>query len=110
VRHTVEHAGWTCGHVDGWTHQGGREVLTAIGEALGFPDYYGRNLDALWDCLTDLAEPTVLLWDGWGTLAHEDRETFTKAVGVLSERAARTPPFTALLRGEGPEAGVPSLE
>lgn len=21
----------------------------------GFPSYYGRNLDAFWDCLTDLA-------------------------------------------------------
>lgn len=23
-------------------------------EALSFPEYYGRNLDALYDCLTDL--------------------------------------------------------
>ena len=23
-------------------------------EALGFPAYYGRNLDALYDCLTDM--------------------------------------------------------
>ncbi len=25
-----------------------------IQEALGFPSYYGRNLDALYDCLTDM--------------------------------------------------------
>ena len=24
-------------------------------EALGFPAYYGRNLDALYDCLTDMS-------------------------------------------------------
>lgn len=26
----------------------------ALAEALSFPDYYGMNLDALHDCLTDL--------------------------------------------------------
>lgn len=31
------------------------EVLVAFGEALGFPGYYGANLDALNDCLQDLA-------------------------------------------------------
>ena len=25
-------------------------------EELNFPDYYGRNLDALYDCLTDLRD------------------------------------------------------
>lgn len=26
-----------------------------VASSLGFPEYYGRNLDALWDCLTDYA-------------------------------------------------------
>ena len=30
-------------------------------EALGFPDYYGKNLDALFDCLTGLCDCTVVL-------------------------------------------------
>lgn len=29
-------------------------VLTRLGEDLQLPDYFGRNLDALYDCLTDL--------------------------------------------------------
>ena len=29
--------------------------------ALELPDYYGRNLDALYDCLTDIFEPVTLL-------------------------------------------------
>lgn len=111
VRHTVEHAGWQFGYVDGWRRTDKVAVLTAIGEQLGFPDYYrGRSLDALWDCLTDLAEPTVLLWDGWSTLARAEQETFDKVSAVLTERAALAPPFTTLLRGEGPEVDVPSLD
>ena len=27
---------------------------------LGFPEYYGKNLDALQDCLGDISEPTRL--------------------------------------------------
>ncbi|MBQ7356351.1 MAG: barstar family protein [Clostridia bacterium] len=30
-----------------------RDIHKTIKEALDFPDYYGENLDALWDCLTD---------------------------------------------------------
>ena len=30
------------------------EVHTIIKESLDFPDYYGRNWDAFWDCLSDM--------------------------------------------------------
>ena len=30
-------------------------------EALDFPKYYGKNLDALFDCLTDLCDCTIVL-------------------------------------------------
>ena len=88
--------------------QGG--FLAAVGEALEFPDHYGRNLDALHDCLRDVPGPTLLLWDGWGPLAREDRRTFDVVLELLRERAAGEPVFSALLRGEGPEVGVPALD
>jgi hypothetical protein len=41
-------------------------ALDAIGAALSFPPWYGRNLDALEDCLRDLswlpAGPHALIW------------------------------------------------
>ena len=30
------------------------EMHLIIREALDFPDYYGCNLDAFWDCITDM--------------------------------------------------------
>ena len=30
-------------------------------ETLGLPEYYGKNLDALFDCLTEIGECTVVL-------------------------------------------------
>lgn len=40
-----------------------KSVLRAIGRALDFPAYYGANLDALYDCLTDLPEREGI--SGW---------------------------------------------
>ena len=31
-----------------------------IAEVLEFPDYYGKNLDALFDCLTEMGECSIL--------------------------------------------------
>ncbi|TDT32783.1 barstar family protein [Naumannella halotolerans] len=42
-----------------------RTLLLAIGRALDLPDWYGANLDALADCLTDLDRPTALVLDSW---------------------------------------------
>jgi RNAse (barnase) inhibitor barstar len=37
-------------------------VLKAIGRAFDFPDWYGANLDALYDCLTDLPQRNEQGW------------------------------------------------
>lgn len=117
VRHTVEHAGWGFGHVDGWTGADSKQAfLAAVGEALGFPEWYGQNFDALADCLHDIGSGTsgvVLLWDGWATLARADERAFSIALSVLGSRVHddRGVPFAVLLRGEGPEVpGIPSLD
>ena len=38
-----------------------KDAHKAIKEALGFPDYYGGNLDALYDCLTEFCADTLIV-------------------------------------------------
>ena len=112
VRHAVEHAGWAFGHLDGWEIEHKAEFLASVGVALGFPSYYGHNLDALEECLADTGR-TVLLWDGWSAFARAEPVPFRSALEVLRADAAddRTPPLVVLLRGEGPDLpGVESLD
>lgn len=114
VAHAVRSAGWSFAHVDGWTTAPTKVgFLAEMGRALAFPDHYGRNLDALHDCLRDLGTGgggVVLLWDGWATLARADRKAFDAVVSILAERASSGPvPFTVLLRGEGPPVAEVAL-
>jgi len=37
-----------------------REIHEYLAERLEFPPYYGKNLDALYDCLTEIGEPTAV--------------------------------------------------
>ena len=39
-------------------------VYDYLSRELSFPAYFGRNLDALHDCLTDVAVPTRLILTG----------------------------------------------
>lgn len=41
------------------------DLHRAFADALDFPDYYGNNLDALHDCLTDISEETRIFLVNW---------------------------------------------
>lgn len=47
-------------------------------ESLEFPEYYGNNLDALHDCLTDLNNLEITI-----TLPEEDGAIFQKVLRVF---------------------------
>lgn len=39
-----------------------------LAQLLSFPSWYGSNLDALHDCLTDISEKTDLIFDHWASM------------------------------------------
>ena len=47
--------------IDGAVIETREHLHDVLAEQLSLPEYYGRNLDALFDCLTDLHEPTDIV-------------------------------------------------
>lgn len=41
-----------------------------LANLLAFPQWYGNNLDALFDCLTELSTPTQLHFSNWDATAQ----------------------------------------
>lgn len=60
-----------------------------LAQMLEFPAYYGNNLDALFDCLTDLGDCTIVL-DGGADLLQAGGYG-TRVLKVLEEAAQTNP-------------------
>ena len=89
-----------------------------IARALRFPDYFGHNWDAVYDCLTDFnwlpASGYVLIVDGFDHLAMNEPGQWEIGLKVLREACAfwrpLSRPMYALLSGSDELApGVPRL-
>jgi RNAse (barnase) inhibitor barstar len=69
-----------------------KAVLKAIGRGFGFADWYGANLDALYDCLTDLPDDAgvtgyVVLLEHLPREANFDDETRAALLDVFRDAA-----------------------
>lgn len=53
---------------------------TRVAEELMFPDYYGRNLDALYDCLTDLPGGTEIHFEHFAAFRGSVGEQYADRV------------------------------
>ncbi len=54
------------------------DIHNIFSEELCFPDYYGRNLDALYDCLSDVTEEVEII--------IEEREELNENLGISFDR------------------------
>ena len=77
------------------------EALDAIGAALNFPTWYGRNLDALYDCLVDLSwQPPgkhVLIWADHRCLEAADPDGYRAILAVLDAATNPEGPLSVVL-------------
>ena len=74
------------------------ELHSLLKEALSFPVWYGNNLDALFDCLTDLGVETALTLQGSEHLALTLGPRWSAFKATLSDAAAQNPRFTFCLQ------------
>ncbi len=63
------------------------DIHERIQEGLKLPDYYGKNLDALWDCITDMDAPVEIYIYGAQKLGKENREFFIEKIMKIFEEA-----------------------
>ena len=62
----------------GWEKE---KIHSTLAEELAFPSYYGKNLDALYDVLTEMCEETVITVEG-------ESEYGRKLVAAIMDAAA----------------------
>jgi len=64
--------------------------LNALAKALQFPDYFGHNWDAFYDCLLDLEHDrngTLLVLNDASGFARAEQDEFAAAVDTLADAA-----------------------
>ncbi len=69
---------------------------TYLKEQFGLPDYYGNNLDALYDCMMELSDCQIILQNP--AALYEDNSYGVAVLDTLKD-AARSNPYLDLSAG-----------
>ena len=55
-------------------------------DSLNFPDYYGMNIDAFWDCITcDIETPATIMIEGITSLPNDLENEKNLLIGIMSD-------------------------
>lgn len=83
--------------LDGRTVSSRESLHRSLAALLHFPEWYGGNLDALYDCLTDLEEDTCLYISDFSALEQVLGAYALDFVQVLADAAGEDPHFAYVL-------------
>lgn len=72
------------------------QLHETLKQELDFPAWYGGNLDALYDCLTELPEATLTIYR-WSALAETVGEKATALRRVLTDAGMESPTLTVCI-------------
>ena len=73
----------------------------ALKEALGFPEFYGNNLDALHDCLTDMTDTCIII-EECAKAADQLGDKWSKFLMVFLDACGENPTLDIqLIQGNG---------
>jgi ribonuclease inhibitor len=73
-------------NIDGRYISSYKELHELLKKKLEFPDFYGANLDALWDCITGMIElPLELRWKHYEVSEERLGEKAQRTRAVLEE-------------------------
>ena len=61
------------------------DIHNIFSEELNFPEYYGRNLDALYDCLSDVSEEVEIIIENKAELEEDLGVSFEKLCCLLDD-------------------------
>jgi ribonuclease inhibitor len=77
--------------IDGSTIFTSPDLHEALASALALPAHYGKNLDALYDCLTEIGEDTHLQLHNWHHIEAHLKDYSGKAVYVFHVACQENP-------------------
>ncbi|WP_435971137.1 barstar family protein [Streptomyces sp. Qhu_M48] len=83
-------------------------LMDRCAAALDLPDWFGRNWDALADCLTDLPEPVVLVVTGWQEYARTHPGEWRTAQDVFATAVEEGPTRLTVLLALGEPSEDPT--
>jgi RNAse (barnase) inhibitor barstar len=94
-------AGWQAMSLDTRSATSFDDFYDAVAMAWNLPEWFGRNLDALFDVLADVTtRPTLIVWDGLRELADVDPVQAGAVVEVLRDATGQASTLVVIVRDE----------
>lgn len=74
------------------------EVHERIKRTFGFPEYYGENWDAMWDCMDGLFDRREIVIRGFQTMPKDVREYCRPMLEIFEDLHEKNPKITCRMK------------